>query len=571
MRLGTWAKASCKLAAFILCCTVTALPAQEIPSAQELESEYSDPGPAPQVPLPTSQELEAQGAVIGEIRIVNNNVFATETPEENYALFRLANRLHIRTRQQVLGQQLLFKSGDRYVHRLQRESERILRTDRYLYDAEIVPVRYRDGVVDIEVRTRDVWTFKPGIQYGRSGGANTTGFELQESNLLGFGKEMTVGRKSDVDRTSTEARYYDPHVFGTWNQFLASYQDNSDGHRRELLLEHPFYSLDSRWLASGNWFEWERTNRRYSLGHIVDEFRHKQEHFQLTGGSSSGWRDGWIRRLNYGMVYDRDYFAPSPSLRSAQQLPENRVLSYPFIGITWFQDDYEERRNQNQIQRTEDLYAGTFLRANVGWANETWGADRNAWILRLGAGTTFESAQRSHTMVLSSSAIGRFEDGELLNGLLSGNAHYYWRISQSQLFYAFLHGTATHKLDAERQLLLGGDNGLRGYPLRYQDGAAAALLTLEHRIYTNYYLFRLFHLGGAVFFDMGRTWGRGNAPWENGVDPNQGTLKNLGLGLRFGSSRSAFGNVIHVDLAFPLDGDPSIKRVQFVVETKTSF
>jgi hypothetical protein len=45
----------------------------------------------------------------------------------------------------------------------------------------------------------------------------------------------------------------------------------------------------------------------------------------------------------------------------------------------------------------------------------------------------------------------------------------------------------------------------------------------------------------------------------------------VGFGLRFGSSRSAFGNVIHVDLAFPLDGDDSIDRMQFLVESKTSF
>jgi len=75
---------------------------------------------------------------------------------------------------------------------------------------------------------------------------------------------------------------------------------------------------------------------------------------------------------------------------------------------------------------------------------------------------------------------------------------------------------------------------------------------------------------------MGRTWGTGNGSRTivsspPGVATNQGLLKDVGLGLRFGSSRSAFGNVIHIDFAFPLDGDASIKRVQFVVETKTSF
>ncbi len=276
--------------------------------------------------LPSSQELEKQGAVIGEIKIVNNNVFAVEQPEENYALFRLADRLHIRTRAEVLRDQLLFKSGERYSHRLLRESERILRADRYLYDAQIVPVHYENGVVDLEVRTRDVWTFKPGIQYGRSGGTNTTGFELQESNVFGFGKEATIGHLSDVDRTSTEVRYFDPHLFGSWNQFLAAYADNSDGKRSELLLEHPFYSLDSRWTAVGNWFEWDRITPRYSLGHIVDEFQNNEEHLQLNGGSSSGWSNGWITRWTYGAIYDRDRFLPTGSANSAQVLPADRVV-----------------------------------------------------------------------------------------------------------------------------------------------------------------------------------------------------------------------------------------------------
>jgi hypothetical protein len=48
-------------------------------------------------------------------------------------------------------------------------------------------------------------------------------------------------------------------------------------------------------------------------------------------------------------------------------------------------------------------------------------------------------------------------------------------------------------------------------------------------------------------------------------------LRDLGVGLRLGNSRSALGNVLHIDLAFPLDGDPSIKSVQLLVETKEKF
>ncbi len=111
-----------------------------------------------------------------------------------------------------------------------------------------------------------------------------------------------------------------------------------------------------------------------------------------------------------------------------------------------------------------------------------------------------------------------------------------------------------------------GDNGLRGYPLRYQAGAGRWLSTAEQRVFTNWFPFQLFNVGGAVFYDMGQTWGR---------DPlatrSQGLLKDVGFGLRLGNSRSALGKLLHIDVAFPLDGDSSIKNVQFVVETKRRF
>jgi hypothetical protein len=48
-------------------------------------------------------------------------------------------------------------------------------------------------------------------------------------------------------------------------------------------------------------------------------------------------------------------------------------------------------------------------------------------------------------------------------------------------------------------------------------------------------------------------------------------LADAGVGLRLGNSRSALGNVLHIDLAFPLQGDRSIKSMQIIVETKKSF
>ncbi|HEX6863283.1 MAG TPA: hypothetical protein VF414_10735, partial [Thermoanaerobaculia bacterium] len=156
----------------------------------------------------------------------------------------------------------------------------------------------------------------------------------------------------------------------------------------------------------------------------------------------------------------------------------------------------------------------------------------------------------------------RWTENNAENLVAGGRVRWYARNFGNHLFYASLGADLAHRLDEEEQLLLGGDSGLRGYPLRYQDGDARALLTLEQRFFTGFYPFHLFHVGGAVFFDAGRTWGGANG---------LGLLKDVGFGLRLSSSRSGLGSMVHLDLAFPLDGDPSIQRMQWLVSTKTSF
>jgi hemolysin activation/secretion protein len=74
------------------------------------------------------------------------------------------------------------------------------------------------------------------------------------------------------------------------------------------------------------------------------------------------------------------------------------------------------------------------------------------------------------------------------------------------------------------------------------------LLTLEQRGYTDWYPFRLLRVGGAVFYDVGRAWGGVN---QNAV--NGGWLSDVGIGLRLALDRTAFANVLHADLAVPLE------------------
>jgi hemolysin activation/secretion protein len=92
------------------------------------------------------------------------------------------------------------------------------------------------------------------------------------------------------------------------------------------------------------------------------------------------------------------------------------------------------------------------------------------------------------------------------------------------------------------------------------------LFTIEQRYFTDWYPFRLARVGAAVFADVGRTYGVNPAG-----EQNQGWLRDIGIGLRLAPTRLGTKKVIHIDLAFPLDGDASIDDVQLIIESKASF
>ena len=534
----------------------------------------SDPAPddaATQGSEPASGELalaklDGSGAVIGTVTIENGNIFDLEDPAEDKALYRLANRLHIETRPDVIEQQLLFHPGEELsVHDIE-ETERILRSNRYLQDASIEPVRFEDGVVDLRVRTSDVWTLVPRVSLSRSGGTNSTGLGIKESNLFGKGIEVEALYKSDIDRDTHIFKFVDRQFRDSWYRVMALYENNSDGSTLQLDVTKPFYSLDASSAHGFSVYDNDRIDSLYDRGEITGQFRHESRTQEVFVGWSSGLQDGWTHRYFAGLGFDEHRFSEvTGEFQPAAELPEDRKFVYPFIGMEWVQDEFATAANLDQIERKEDRFLGTAFRARVGLAGENLGSDRNALLLQAGAQTAFGKPE-TNLLLLDSDVSTRLEAAGLQDMLLNVNARYYRRQSEKRLFYAGLSATWGQDLDLDNQVLLGGDSGLRGYPLRYRAGDKRVLLTLEQRVFTDWYPFHLFRVGGAVFFDMGRTWGS-TATGEDGG----GVLRDVGLGLRIGNARSGLGHMTHIDIAVPLDGDGSIDDVQFLVSLKESF
>ena len=522
----------------------------------------------PPLPLPTFAVMEAAGAKIGEIRIVVQEIFDTADPKEDKLLFRWANALHIQTRPGVIERALLFKSGDALSVRVLDETERLLRTNRYLYDVQFRPLAYHDGVVDIEVSTRDTWTLDPGFSAGRAGGANSSAIGIKEYNLLGTGVSVSFGRSTNVDRTSNQFEIASNRAFGTWTSLAYSHSSNSDGRRNAASVVRPFYALDARWAAGVTTSADDRIESIYNAGSVVSQYRHREKQAEVFGGWSAGLVDGWVQRYSLGVSLQDDAYGAEPGVVAPSQVPADQKLVAPFVRYELIEDRFERELNRNLIGRPEFFALGFNSTVQLGRASTSLGSSRDAWLYSASVSRGFEPTP-DHTLIAAAKLSGQLVDGQARHQRLGAQAQYYLPQSTRWLFYAAASADMLTRADPGEALLLGGDNGLRGYPLRYQSGTRRALFTVEERFYTDLYVWRLFRVGGAAFFDVGRAWGGQDFGGSNTVNP--GWLGNAGFGMRIVSARAAFSNVLHIDVAFPLNATPDIKKVQFLVKTKTSF
>jgi len=544
-----------------LCCVAAPLASMAEPA---LESAAYTTSVMPEPDPLSLGRLEAADAVLGEIRISNGDIFDTSDPEENGFFFRLLNTLHIQTREEVIRRQLLVSTGDPYSQDSIAEAERSLRRNKYIQSAEIRPVRFEDGAVDLEVITEDTWTLSPDISFTHKGGASTGGFELEEANLLGTGSDIKLGYKSRVERNQAYFGFRDGQLGASRMQLDLWAARADDGSSYRLSLQQPFYAMNAHH-AGGVYFEsFDQVDPLYQLGEVYDEVDHAARRAEVFYGWSDGLVDGRVSRFKAGLGYDAHRFAGIDGLDRPPDTPADRRDVYPFVAWEGLENRYEQTRNFDNIARVEDRYLGTRVAARLGYASTLLGSEVPAWLYALDAQRSLELF--GDTLMLRGGLRGRVAAGDPDSFRFETQARWYHRQSPGRLLYAELSGAIAEQQDPDEQLTIGGDNGLRGYPLRYQAAKAAAMFTLEQRFYTDWYPFRLFRVGAAAFVDVGKAWGVYGDP-----DADLGLLSDVGVGLRIGSPRSSRGSMLHFDVAYPLDGPADIRHLQFVIETGTSF
>ncbi|MEZ5535307.1 MAG: BamA/TamA family outer membrane protein [Thiolinea sp.] len=494
---------------------------------------------------------------IGEISVLPGNIFNLEDKQEDSKIHFAMNKLHIVTRPEVIERQLLFKSGDVFDQNKLDESERLLRKNHYIKDAEIIPQRVCKGRVNIIVRTTDNWTLTPGVSFGRSGGSNKSGAEIQEHNLLGMGKSLALSYKTDSQRDSYKFDYSDNQFLNTRKELGIYLESNSDGHTYGFALASPFYAIDTPDSWYINWQDSAKETSFYQNGAATKDYAENREILDLGYAWSESADAQHSSRYSAGWQYDqRDIENISDAADNSQI-----TASYPWVGYEYLENAYAELENFNTMGRIEDVNFGRQFRIRAGFLTKALGSDSNQIKLSTELSESF-FADPQHLATLNLSTTSYFGDGELSGSevQLSGRYQHFLDRKNALNLKATLRAADNFALNEQYQL--GGLEDMRGYSEGFQAGNKSAVLNLEYRHFFDKSPYQLFKFAAVGFADIGTAW-------DNHNDPE--IVTDVGVGLRIVPTRSSSSRVIHVDLAFPLDGKDKADGVQLSIGTKTTF
>ncbi len=509
------------------------------------------------------------GPVVSSIRVERINVFDPSVPGENWWPFRIADKIHVVTRERVVRDELLFAPGDRLSPLKALESERNLRANYPFRRAEIAQIPKADGTVEALVRTQDSWSLNPTIGIGTSGGKHTASYGLEENNLLGYGKSLSYrhsqGNSTSGNQRSDSLALGDPRFLGTRLNLGGNYARTQDGNSYGVNLARPFYSLDTPAAVSASW------TLENSVGTQVRDASEYSKFFERRRVVDAAYgvrlnEDRWfVQRLEAGWYEDKADFATttvSPGTAPGA-LPADRHLSGPTIGYSWTQPDYHKETYIDRMERVEDFNLGNELRVRTGYMARGTGSDQDRWIFNASDSQGLRLGGQSFALA-SVGVSGRLFNNRWENGLAAASVNFYWKNyfwgrGRTLVFHA--EAVQGRRLDLENQIILGGSTGLRGYKNDSFTGGRAVVANVEDRFFFAREWFHLVRFGGAVFLESGSV-----VPEGSGFSVPR-FHSDLGAGLRAASTRSTSGGVVRFDVAYALNGGPG-RGSRFVVSLR---
>jgi len=548
--------------------------------ADRADAQSVAPEPAPPTQAGPADCPEGE---VTRIFVDNHSVFDPASVPADRRIrwaYRLANRIHVRTRRDFIEDELLLSVGDCYDPVLSRESARILREFRFIASADAFSVPQEDGSRHMLVETRDEWTTKVAGDVRFDDGVSIRGVSVIEENFLGRGISLGAYFREEDERRDVGGLFGIPRIGGgNWDLATAAGRTRVGSTWNQAVI-HPFvgevgtFAFRQQAHAREDLFTWHLPNG-LPWSHLVApldvgglevttarRFGTAGRYFLVGGGLSREWVRPGIRTevegVRAGAFEDRESVPDSISTRVVGQLQAREATRVNLlVGVRRVR--YHQWHGLDALAGVQDVPSGRELLLSVG--PSVGGGEGPGDVFVRGdafGGFATESLVGQLHLSLEGRRERRFLDDSMRDLLAEFHAFLYRKIPTTvpQTLVLRVSGQGGWRTDAPFQLMLGGPDGVRGYPDTAFPGGRRLVVTVEDRFRLPSPMPELADLGATLFADLGRIH-RGDAPW---ADPS-GWRGTVGAGLRIGFPAGS-SSVVRLDVAVPLgpgsDGRPRL-------------
>ena len=466
--------------------------------------------------------------------IERHDVFHGDVARSFYG--RLANALHVTTREGTIRRELLLGPGEPFDSARAAESARNLRRLGVFRRVRVDTVTTDAGLA-LRTVTDDGWSTKADLRFGSTGNQLTWTVGLYEDNLLGTATQLAVEHRDTPDRTTNDFLFQRSRLL--WDRLFVrgEYQDRSDGWRTAGQLGLPWLRTETRGRAFVTAFARDERVLRFVGGETTAADSVRRVETVVRG--EVGWApratpEGYLR-LGLAAQVHRNDIVPWGAGGGVGRTVAGAAEAWVEMSAVRFQvlQGFRTFVQQEDIDLSTTARIGLAV-APAGWGNGAGGAGPVMQLhtgLPLGA-RAFVAADARVGLLYSGTGP---DSGTVLLSTTAG-----WVGRHRHVFVAHAEYGAKDGVVAGDEFDLGLGYGPRAFRSHAFTGDREYYLLGEYRYTLFNDLGGLVGLGLAAFVDHGGAWYAGSAR-RDGTD--------AGIGVRLGPSRATSLSVLRIDLS----------------------
>ena len=194
----------------------------------------------------------AEGKIIRNINIITLDPFGSSSTDtirkpKNWGE-RTGNHLHLKTKSFAIKNLLLFKKNTPFNTLKIKETERLIRAQRFSNFVAISNQIIGNDSVDVTVREIDSWTLIP--RFSISSSKTRMGFD--ERNIFGTGHQLEYKfiHSFESGNNGNDASYIIPNIKNSFITTQLFYNNDLENfYNKGIQIERPFYSPLAKWAA----------------------------------------------------------------------------------------------------------------------------------------------------------------------------------------------------------------------------------------------------------------------------------------------------------------------------------